>query len=131
MAVLLAGGCRVADGPENAPQVGGELISMRVVEVEPGKSVEFRNEDLDEVVFSLGGFTAAIEGVGHRVDAESGGLFSAHTHFPFFARLATHPVARLDPAGSRAGPLPQIRRVAFYFARRRPHVGRRQIDADW
>lgn len=83
MAVLLAGGCRVADMHENAPQVAGELISMRVVEVETGKSVEFRNEDLDEVVFSLGDFTAAIEGVAHRVDPESGVFIPAQKTFRF------------------------------------------------
>ena len=70
MAVLLEGGCRVANMREDAPQVQGELISLRVLEFAPGESLEFRNEDRDEVLFSLGDCTLLIDGVEQRVEPE-------------------------------------------------------------
>src|SRR5689334_25302408 len=81
MAVLLEGGCRVADMREDAPQVQGELISMRVLEIEPGVSHEFRNEDRDEVFFSLGNCTVVIEGVEHEVEPETGIFLRAGERF--------------------------------------------------
>jgi len=81
MAVLLEGGCRVADMREEAPQVHGELISLRVVEIEPGVSNEFRNEDRDEVFFSLGNGTVVIEGVEQRVEPETGIFVGAGERF--------------------------------------------------
>lgn len=81
MAVLLEGGCRVADMREDAPQVAGELISMRVIDIAPGESQEFLNEDRDEVLFSLGSCTLVIEGVEQRVEAETGIFLRAGERF--------------------------------------------------
>lgn len=83
MTVLLEGGCRVAEMREPAPQVAGELISMRVLEVAPGMSLESRNEDLDEVLFSLGSCTLLIEGVAHEVEPQSGVFIPAQQAFRF------------------------------------------------
>ena len=81
MAVLLQGGCRVAQMREDAPQVQGELISLRVVEIDPGASREFRNEDRDEVLFSLGDCALVIEGVEQRVEADTGIFLRAGERF--------------------------------------------------
>ena len=83
MAVLLEGGCRVADMREDAPQVQGELISLRVLEFAPGVSPEFRNEDRDEVLFSLGNCTLSIEGVAHDIEPQSGIFIRAQKAFRF------------------------------------------------
>jgi mannose-6-phosphate isomerase-like protein (cupin superfamily) len=72
MAVLLEGGCRVADMREDAPQVKGELISLRVFEVEPGLSMELRNPDVDEVLFLLGSCRLLREGVAQVVERQTG-----------------------------------------------------------
>ena len=81
MAVLLEGGCRVADMREDAPQVQGELISLRVLQFEPGVSREFHNEEHDEVLFSLGECALVIDGVEQRVEAETGIFVSAGERF--------------------------------------------------
>ena len=83
MAVLLEGGCCVADMREDAPQVQGELISLRVLEIEPGVSNEFRNEDRDEVLFSLGNCTLVIGGFAHEVEPQSGVFIPAQKTFRF------------------------------------------------
>jgi mannose-6-phosphate isomerase-like protein (cupin superfamily) len=70
--VLLEGGCRVSHLSEGAPQVEGELISMRVLEFGPGVSAEFRNEDHDEVLYALDECTLFIDGVTHEVEPQSG-----------------------------------------------------------
>jgi len=72
MAVLLEGGCRVAQMREEAPQVQGELISLRVREVAPEESVEFLSADRDEVLFALGSCTLLGEGDERRVEADTG-----------------------------------------------------------
>jgi mannose-6-phosphate isomerase-like protein (cupin superfamily) len=72
MAVLLEGGCIVANMRDDAPQVKGELISLRVFDVAPRESMEVRNEDLDEVLFSLGSCRLLIEGVAKVVERETG-----------------------------------------------------------
>jgi len=92
MAVLLEGGCRVAEMREPAPQVQGELISLRVFEVAPGGSQEFRNEDRDEVLFSLGSGTLIIEGVAHALEPHSGVFIRVGQSFRFENR-GTQPVA--------------------------------------
>ena len=81
MAVLLEGGCRVADMREDAPQVEGEMISLRVVEVAPGESLECFSEDRDEVLFALGSCTLVSEGVEHEVEPQSGIFIRAKKAF--------------------------------------------------
>jgi mannose-6-phosphate isomerase-like protein (cupin superfamily) len=81
MAVLLEGGCRVADMREDAPQVEGELISLRAVEVAPGQSLECFSEDRDEVLFVLGSCTLVSEGVEHEVEPQSGIFIRAKKAF--------------------------------------------------
>jgi mannose-6-phosphate isomerase-like protein (cupin superfamily) len=92
MAVLLEGGCRVADMREDAPQVAGELISLRVIEIAPGVSIEFRSEDRDEVLFSLGDCALVSDGVEQRVEPESGVFIPAQKTFRFENR-GTQPVS--------------------------------------
>src|SRR5690349_13613690 len=92
MAVLLEGGCGVADMRGGAPQVQGALISLRVIEVAPGASQEFVNEDRDEVLFSLGNCTLLIETVSHEVEPQSGVFIPAQKTFRFENR-GTQPVS--------------------------------------
>src|SRR5689334_22261820 len=92
MAVLLEGGCCVADMREDAPQVQGELISLRVLEIEAGVSNEFRNEDRDEVLFSLGNCTLVIGGFAHEVEPQSGVFIPAQKTFRF-ENHGTQPVS--------------------------------------
>jgi mannose-6-phosphate isomerase-like protein (cupin superfamily) len=81
MAVLLDGGCRVATMEEGIPRREGSLISLRVLEFGPGRSSELRNEDLDEVLFSLGDCTVYIDDVAHEVESQSGILIPAQQAF--------------------------------------------------
>lgn len=81
MTVLLEGGCRVADMREDAPQVQGELISLRVVEIAPGVSQGFFNEDRDEVLFTLGSCRLVSAGVEQRVEPETGIFLRAGERF--------------------------------------------------
>ena len=92
MAVLLEGGCRVVEMREPAPQVQGELISLRVLEIAPGVSAEFCNDDRDEVLFSLGSCAVFIEGVAHEVEPQSGVFIRAQKPFRFENR-GTQPVS--------------------------------------
>ena len=92
MAVLLEGGCRVAQMREDAPQVQGELISLSVVEVASGESREFLSEDRDEVLFALGDCTLVSDGVEHEVEPQSGVFIRAQKAFRFENR-GTQPVS--------------------------------------
>ena len=83
MAVLLEGGCCVADLRDAAPQVEGELISLRVLEFASDVSREFRNEERDEVLFALDECTVFIDGVAHAVEAQSGIFVPAKKTFHF------------------------------------------------
>lgn len=83
MAVLLEGGCRVTEMRDGAPQVEGELISLRVFEVAPGRSSEFRNEDRDEVLFALDDCTLYLDDVAHELESQSGVFVPAQKTFRF------------------------------------------------
>lgn len=86
MAVLLEGGCLVATMGEDAPQVKGELISLRVLELAPGQSTDLGEDDRDEVLFSLGACSLVIGGNAQQVEPESGVFIPAHQAF----RLENH-----------------------------------------
>lgn len=81
MAVLLDGGCRVATMEEGIPRREGSLISLRVLEFGPGSSSELRNEDLDEVLFSLDECRIFIDGVAHELEPQSGVYIPAQQTF--------------------------------------------------
>lgn len=81
MAVLLDGGCRVATMEEGIPRREGSLISMRVLEFGPGQSAELRNEDLDEVLFSLDQCKLVIGEHTYEVEPHSGVFIPAQTAF--------------------------------------------------
>jgi mannose-6-phosphate isomerase-like protein (cupin superfamily) len=66
---------------EGIPRREGSLISMRVLEFGPGRSSELRNEDLDEVLFSLGDCTVYIDDVAHEVESQSGIFIPAQQAF--------------------------------------------------
>lgn len=81
MAVLLDGGCRVSTVNEGIPRRDGSLISMRVLEFGPGGSSELRNEDMDEVLFSLDSCTVVIGERSHDVETQSGIFIPARQTF--------------------------------------------------
>lgn len=81
MAVLLDGGCRVATMEEGIPRRDGSLISLRVLEFGPGRSAELRNEDLDEVLFSLEECRIFIDEVVHELEPQSGVFIPAQKAF--------------------------------------------------
>lgn len=111
MPVLLEGGCRVSTMSERAPQVEGELISMRVREFEPGVSAESRNEKLDEVLFALNECTVFIDDVRLDVEPQSGVFVPAQTTFRF-ENSGTEParfVSVLSPAMDSPLPVSVVR----------------------
>jgi mannose-6-phosphate isomerase-like protein (cupin superfamily) len=81
MAVLLDGGCRVSTISEGLPRAEGSLISLRVLEFGPGVSSTFKNEDHDEVLFSLNNCTVVIDEHIHEVEPQSGILIPARQSF--------------------------------------------------
>lgn len=81
MAVLLEGGCRVATMNEGLPPQEGSLLSLRVLEFGAGLSGELRNEELDEVLFSLDASRISIDDVPHDVEPQSGVFIPAKTTF--------------------------------------------------
>ena len=81
MAVLLEGGCVVATMSEGIPRREGSLISLRVLEFGPGRSPEFRNESLDEVLFSLDECRIFIDEVAHSLAPQAGVFIPAETTF--------------------------------------------------
>ena len=81
MAVLLEGGCVVATMSEGIPRREGSLISLRVLEFGPGQSPEFRNESLDEVLFSLDECRIFIDEVAHSLAPQAGVFIPAETTF--------------------------------------------------
>jgi mannose-6-phosphate isomerase-like protein (cupin superfamily) len=81
MAVLLDGGCRVSTISEGLPRAEGSLISLRVLEFGPGVTSTFKNEDHDEVLFSLNNCTVVIDEHIHEVEPQSGILIPARQSF--------------------------------------------------
>lgn len=81
MAVLLEGGCRVSTMNEGLPRQEGSLLSLRVLEFGPGLSSTLRNEDLDEVLFTLDECRIFIDDVPHELEPQSGVFIPAKTAF--------------------------------------------------
>ena len=81
MTVLLEGGCRVATMNEGLPRQEGSLLSLRVLELDPGRSSTLRNEDLDEVLFALNECRIFIDDVAHEVESQSGVFIPAKKTF--------------------------------------------------
>ena len=81
MAVMLDKGCLVATMSEGIPRREGSLISMRALEFGPGQSTEFRNEDLDEVLFSLNSCGVVIGEHTYDVEPQSGVFIPAQKAF--------------------------------------------------
>ena len=72
MAVLLEGGCCVATMADDAPQVKGDLISLRVHQLAAGHSLELHDEALDEVLFSLATCSLVSGGSAKLIEADTG-----------------------------------------------------------
>jgi len=87
MAVVLEGGCRVSTMHEGEPRVSGSLkiwnqigkttgakaISLRVLELGPGRSPVLRNDASDEVFYVLeGNCTIVIDEVAYELGPETG-----------------------------------------------------------
>jgi mannose-6-phosphate isomerase-like protein (cupin superfamily) len=100
MPVLLDGGCRVSTMKEGIPRREGSLISMRVLEFGPGRSSEFRNEDLDEVLFSVDECKILIDDVAHELEPQSGVLIRAGQTFRVDNR-GTQPVSFVSSQAPR------------------------------
>jgi mannose-6-phosphate isomerase-like protein (cupin superfamily) len=79
--VLLEGGCRVATMNEGLPRQEGSLLSLRVLEFGPGRSSTLRNDDLDEVLFTLDECRIFIDDVAHEVESQSGVFIPAKKTF--------------------------------------------------
>lgn len=100
MAVLLEGGCRVSAMREGTPHVEGTLkiwhqigtqtgakaIALRILEFGPGQSPALRDDQYDEVLFSLGSCTLFVGDVAHEVEPQSGVFIPARQTF----RLENH-----------------------------------------
>ena len=91
MAVLLEGGCVVSTMSKGIPPRDGSLISLRVLEVGPGESPEQRNDDLDEVLFTLDSCSITTGELTHEVEPQSGVFIPAKTAFRVETR-GKHPV---------------------------------------
>lgn len=63
------------------PETGAKAISLRILEFDPGHSSELRNEELDELLFSLDSCTLFIDGVAHRIEPETGIYINARQSF--------------------------------------------------
>ena len=63
------------------PETGAKAISLRVLEVEPGLSPDVRNEETDEVLFSLGSCRLFIDEVAYEVEPQSGVFIRAQQTF--------------------------------------------------
>lgn len=63
------------------PETGAKAISLRILEFDPGLSPVLRNEDLDEVLFSLDSCTSCsivIDEHTHELEPQSGVYISSH-----------------------------------------------------
>jgi len=83
MAVMLDKGCLVATMSEGVPRREGSLISMRVLEFGPSSSPEFRNKEVDEVLFALDACRIFIDDVAHELEPQSGVFIPAQKTFRF------------------------------------------------
>jgi mannose-6-phosphate isomerase-like protein (cupin superfamily) len=81
MAVLLEGGCRVSTMNEGLPRQDGSLLSLRVLEFDPGKSPELCNDEFDELLFSLNSCNIIVGERTHEVEPQSGVFIGARQTF--------------------------------------------------
>ena len=65
------------------PETGAKAISLRILELEPGRSPELRNDSLDEVIFALDACRVFIDDHAHDVEPQSGLFIPAQTAFRF------------------------------------------------
>ena len=87
MAIVLEGGCRVSTMHEGVPRLSGsvkvwnqigpesgaEAIALRILEFEPGKSLDLQDREGDEVIYALeGDCTVFIDDVAYEVGPETG-----------------------------------------------------------
>jgi mannose-6-phosphate isomerase-like protein (cupin superfamily) len=63
------------------PETGAKAISLRILEFDPGLSPVLRNEETDEVLFSLGSCKLFIDGVAYEVEPEYGIFIQAQQSF--------------------------------------------------
>lgn len=54
------------------PETGAKAISLRILEFGPGRSPDLRNEDRDEVLFSLNSCSIVIDEHTHELESQSG-----------------------------------------------------------
>ena len=74
------------------PETGAKAISLRILEFDPGLSPVLRNEETDEVLFSLGSCTLFIDEVAYEVEPQSGVFIRAQQTFRVENR-GTEPVS--------------------------------------
>lgn len=75
-------------GPEN----GAKAISLRILEFDPGVSPVLRNEELDEVLFSLNGCRLVIDELTHELEPQTGVFIRAQQSFRV-ENVGTEPVS--------------------------------------
>lgn len=63
------------------PETGAKAITLRILEFEPGLSPVLRNEDLDEVLFTLDNCKIFIDDVAHEIQSQSGIFIPAQKTF--------------------------------------------------
>ncbi len=63
------------------PETGAQAISLRILEFQPGLSPVLRNEETDEVLFSLGSCTLFIDEIEYEVEPQSGVFIRAQQTF--------------------------------------------------
>lgn len=73
------------------PETGAKAISLRILEFAPGVSPNLRNEELDEVLFSLNGCRMAIDELTYELEPQSGVFIRAQQTFRIENR-GTEPV---------------------------------------
>jgi mannose-6-phosphate isomerase-like protein (cupin superfamily) len=63
------------------PETGAKAISLRILEFDPGLSPVLRNEESDEVLFSLGSCRLFIDAVAYEVEPQCGIFIQAQQSF--------------------------------------------------
>ena len=63
------------------PETGAQAISLRILDFAPGVSPVLRNEELDEVLFSLHGCRLVIDELTHELEPQSGVFIPAQKTF--------------------------------------------------
>jgi mannose-6-phosphate isomerase-like protein (cupin superfamily) len=92
------------------PETGAKAISLRLLEFDPGMSPVLRNEEFDEVLFSLGSCTIFIDELTHELEPQSGVFISSQQAYRVENR-GTEPVCFVSSQcpSTKASPPPVVK----------------------